>query len=223
MQNLRLLVTIALIASSASASSETGSAEQYNNMHDQASDIYGNIIFNLDNAIFYGIQYMHDPTSDILGKTQKKRSWGNQSCSMSPPPQRPQQYQHRRSNLFFCTLSFQMFDFSPLCLSKKFSFLYCVFSNDASSGLLPCSLNGNNKCSRPHALFQKVLHTNTLTSTSISHQHQSHITDQHSHIEFLHSHNVPRKVSALFPLSPLSQAQEGNLGRGNSYRSHTSE
>ena len=74
MQNLRLLVTIALIASFASASSETGSAEQYNNMHVQASDIYGNIIFNLDNTIFYGIQYMHDPTSDILGKTQKKRS-----------------------------------------------------------------------------------------------------------------------------------------------------
>merc|ERR1711971_474144 len=46
-------------------------------------------------------------------------------------------------------------------------------NNINTDGLLPCSLNSNNKCSRPHALFQK--------------------------------------------------AKEGNLGRGNSYRSHTIE
>ena len=40
------------------------------------------------------------PTSDISGQKQK-RSWDSQSCSMSRLPQRPQQYQHRRSGFFY--------------------------------------------------------------------------------------------------------------------------
>ena len=80
---------------------------------------------------------MNSPTSEnlISGQRQKKMSWGNQSCSMSRLLQRPQRYQHRRSDLFY-----------------KWSGMDSLFLNDYL-GLLSRPLNGNNKCSGPYPLF----------------------------------------------------------------------
>ena len=115
MHKLRILVKIILIACS---SAEDGWEWQYD---------------------------MNSPTSEnlISGQRQKKMSWGNQSCSMSRLPQRPQRYQHRRSDLFY-----------------KWSGMDSLFLDDYL-GLLSRPLNGNNKCSRPYPLFQKV-HINAL-------------------------------------------------------------